>query len=252
MMRLMLKFGSLVLFVLLYSPLLVQAAAEFSADTVETHPQYGEHKGHLYMGKDRMRTDYEINGEHYSQIVDFSRQMAIMINHDQKTYVLSQAGSADLARDKSAVNNGNPCTGMQNLDCKDAGSDTVNGRPAHKWEISRAGQPGKMVFWLDESRKIPVRQQMPDGSLMEMRMVGNESVNGRNTEKWESTSQLADGSKQTALQWYDPQLNTIIREQQVGGIIRDLVNIKPGDQSDELFSVPAGYQQQAMPQEPDR
>ncbi len=243
---------SFVLFVALFIPLHTQAAIEFSADTVDSHPQYGDHKGHIYVGRDRMRTDYEMNGEQIIQIIDLARQQAIVIDPARKSYMRRQAGKAGMGAPPAPAGDMNPCANMQNLSCKDAGTEMVNGRRTHKWVITGAGQSGSMVFWLDEQRKIPVRQEMPDGSLMEMREVGNEVVNGRKTEKWELTSHLANGQSQTSTQWYDPELNFNIREEQPGGFTRNLVNIRPGRQPDSLFSVPAGFTEQSMPPETDQ
>ena len=239
------------LLAILVIPVAARAAAEFSADTVESHPQYGEHKGHLYVGHDRMRTDFEMNGQQFIQIIDLDKQQAIIINPGEKSYMRRAAGRSEMMKPPGAAN-GNPCANMQNLVCKDEGKEVINGRNTHKWQITRPGESGAMVFWLDDQRKIPIRQQMPDGSSMEMRMVGREVVNGRNTEKWELTSRSADGQSQTSLQWYDPQLNMNIREQQPGGFTRNLTNIRVGKQSDSLFSVPAGYTERTIPQQPEQ
>jgi hypothetical protein len=239
------------LLAILVIPVCARAAAEFSADTVESHPQYGEHKGHLYMGHDRMRTDFEMNGQQFIQIIDLDKQQAIIINPADKSFMRRAAARSDMMKPPPAAND-NPCANMQNLVCKDDGPEVIDGRKTHKWEITRAGQTGALVFWLDDQRKIPIRQQMPDGSSMEMRMLGTEVVNGRKTEKWEITSHSGDGQSQTSLQWYDPVLNMNIRVQQPGGFTRNLTNIKLGRQPDSLFSVPAGYTERTAPQQPEK
>lgn len=239
------------LLAILVIPVCARAAVEFSADTVESNPQYGEHKGHLYMGHDRMRTDINMNGQQFIQIIDLDKQQAIIINPAEKSYMRRAAGRPDMMKSPAAAN-GNPCANMQNLVCKDEGTEVINGRKTHKWQITRSGETGAMEFWLDDQRKIPIRQVMPDGSSMEMRMVGKEVVNGRNTEKWELTSHSANGQSQTSLQWYDPKLNMNVREEQPGGFTRNLTNIRVGKQPDSLFSVPAGYTERTTPQQPEQ
>ena len=112
----------------------------------------------------------------------------------------------------AAAKNVNPCAGMQNLACRRIGVESINERPAEKWELENTAQrqSGKMVIWLDEERRIPIRQLLPDGSTMEMRLVGRETLNGRNTEKWEMKATRRGGQSSVTYQWFDhfpnPQL----------------------------------------------
>ena len=107
---------------------------------------------------------------------------------------------------------------------------------------------GKMTSWLDKERRIPVRQIMPDGSGMELALVGNETVSGRKTEKWEITAIGPDGNKQVSYQWFDPELKMNIREENSSGFVREMRNIRPGKQPDALFTVPPGYTEITLPQ----
>jgi hypothetical protein len=251
-MRYQLIFSLFVLSPICLSPAYSQSGSEFSADSVESHPEYGERRGRLYMGHDKIRTDFEVNGEQIIQIIDLGKQQATMINLSQKSFIRRDAGQTDMIESAGASDEMNPCANMQNLDCKDSGTELVNGRRTHKWSISNKSQSGAMVFWLDDLRKMPVRQEMPDGSLMEMRMIAGENINGRKVEKWEMTNQFPNGESQASLQWYDPELNINIREEQTGGFTRNLINIKIGNQPDSVFSIPAGLSEQSMPQQPDQ
>jgi hypothetical protein len=224
---------------------------EFSADTIESHPQQGERKGKLFIGKNKVRTEIDMDGQTIIQIVDLDRQEAIILNPAEKTFMRRQGGQQDMMTQGMGKKPAdNPCAAMQNLTCKDGGVEMVNGRKTHKWEISNTagGQDGTMQFWLDEERHIPVRQIMPDGSSMEARMLGIEQINGRKAEKWEMTTQYPNGQTMVSYQWYDPALQMIISEEQPGGFKRDLVNIKQQPQPASLFSVPAGYKEASMPQ----
>jgi hypothetical protein len=248
-MRFQLKFLPVILVVLCAMPCFSQAGVEFSADSVESHPKYGDRTGRLFMGHNRIRTDFEINGEKIIQIIDLDKQQATIVNVALKSFMRRQAGRTDMKNSADSSGNMNPCANMQNLDCKDAGSEMVNGRRTHKWVITGAGQTDTMTFWLDEQRKIPVRQVMPDGSLMELRMLGSETVNGRSTEKWEMSSRSPNGESQQSTQWYDPELNINVREEQPGVFTRNLINIKLGKQPDDVFSVPPGFTEQSTPQQ---
>ena len=226
-----------------------QATVEFSADTVESGPQGESRNGKLYVGVDQVRTEMDVNGQTMIQIIDLKRQEALMINPRQRSYLRSKAGQGGMMNGEQPSET-SPCAGMQNITCKQLGKEEINGRPAQKWEFiaSAQGQSSAMLFWLDEQRRIPVRQMMPDGSSMEMRMVGKETVNGRSTEKWELTAKGPDGNSMVSYQWYDPEIDMNIREEAAGGYTRDIRNIKVGPQPKELFSVPAGYTETSMPQ----
>ena len=55
------------------------------------------------------------------------------------------------------------------------------------------------------------------------------------------------GQTQVSYQWFDPELNTNIREEGPGGFMREMRNIKTGKQPVKLFTVPAGYEEISMP-----
>lgn len=229
-----------------------QTTVEFSADTVESDMQGGERTGKLYVGKDRVRTEFNMNGQTLIQIIDLDAQEALMINPQEKSYIRSQAGAGALPSGPAAKG-GSPCAGMENITCKQVGEEKVNGRPAVKWvfESQAAGQSGSMTIWLDEQRGVPLRQIMPDGSSMEMLLIGPEKVAGRSAELWEVTTTGADGEARKSYQFYDPELKMNIREEAESGFFRELRNIKVGKQPDALFKVPPGYSEVSMPAAPE-
>jgi len=228
-----------------------QAIVEFSAETVESDMQGGERTGKLYIGKDRVRTEFDINGQSLIQIIDLKAQEALMINTQEKSFIRRQAGPGDMLS-APQTDTASPCAGMQNITCEQTGKEQVFGRPSTKWEFtSKAeGQTGSMTIWLDDQRGIPTRQFLPDGSIMEMRMLGPESIGGRNTEKWELTASSPDGKSSISYQWYDPEINMNIREEGDSGFFRELRNVRTGKQPDTLFRVPAGYNEVSLPQGP--
>jgi len=228
-----------------------QTKVEFSADTVESDMQGGERTGKLYVGKDRVRTDVDINGQSLIQIIDLKAQEALMINTQEKSFLRSQAGGGDMMP-APKTDAASPCAGMQNITCKQTGKENVYDRPAIKWEFTNkaGGKTETMTIWLDEQRGIPVRQIMPDGSSIDMWMLGTDTVGGRQAEKWELTVTDPDGKSTSSFQWYDPVIGMNIREESGNGYFRELRNIKPGKQPDSLFKVPEGYTEISMPQGP--
>jgi hypothetical protein len=234
-----------------------QGQVEFSADVIQSMPQQESRQGRLYVGNDQVRTDITVGGKTMIQIIDLKRQTAYMLDPEQKSYMERKAGPGELTPGGgAAAKDANPCAGMQNLSCRRIGDESVNGRPAEKWELENTaqGQTGKMVIWLDKERRIPIRQTLPDGATMEMRLVGKETLNGRNTEKWEMKATRPGGQSSVTYQWFDPELNMNIREEQPGGFISELRNIRIGKQPADLFALPSDYTVMSIPQgsEPDQ
>lgn len=227
-----------------------EATVEFSADTLTTVPQQDPQHGKIFVGDGRLRTEFEANGKTMIQIIDMKQQTAYMLIPEQKSYMQRQAAPGDLSSGSAATKDSSPCAGMQNITCKKLGVEVVNGRSAEKWEFSSPGQEesGKMISWLDQERRIPIRQTLPDGTTMEMRLLGKETVNGRNTEKWEMNVTRPGGESHVSYQWYDPQIKMNIREEQPGGYVNELVNVSVGAQPAELFAVPPGYKEISIPQ----
>jgi hypothetical protein len=226
-----------------------QAMVEFSAETVESGMQGGEQTGKLYVGKDRIRTDIDANGQTLIQIIDLKAQEALMINTQEKSFLRRQAGGGDMLSEQK-TDSASPCEGMENITCKQTGKEQIYGRPAIKWEFTSkaGGKTESMTIWLDEQRGIPTRQVMPDGSSMEMWMLGPDTIGGRQAEKWELTMTGPDGKSTSSYQWYDPAIQMNIREEAGNGYFRELRNIKLGKQPDSLFKVPEGYEEVSMPQ----
>lgn len=227
-----------------------QGEVEFSADVIQSMPQQKSQQSKIYVGNGQMRTDITVNGKTMIQIIDIKQQTAYMLDPEQHSYMVRKAGPGEMAPSGEAATDANPCAGMKNLTCNKVGVENVNGRPAEKWEMAStaAGQSGKMTVWLDQERHMPVRQSLPDGSTMEMRLIGRETLNGRNTEKWEMTATRPGGQSNVSYQWFDPELKVNIREERPGGFVSEFRNIKVGKHPADLFTVPAGYKEVNIPQ----
>ena len=239
---------------LLFTPALAgadQGHVQFSAELFQSMPQQEPQQGRIYVGGDSVRTDMNVGGRSMIQIVDMKQQTAYMLDPDQKSYVERSGGTGEMMPGVGGTAQAeNPCAGMQNITCKRIGMETVNGRPTEKWELenTRQGQSGKMTVWLDQARRMPIRQEMPDGSTMEMKLIGKETLDGRETEKWEMKATRPGGQSSVSYQWFDPQLKINIRQEMPGGFISELRNIKVGTQPADLFIVPPGYKMMSIPE----
>jgi hypothetical protein len=79
-------------------------------------------------------------------------------------------------------------------------------------------------------------------NYLSAKKLGKALVGGRNTEKWSCT---AKHKKDSAIQYFDPKLRTVIREE-VRGHVSELRKIKPGKQDASLFAPPPGYRKYTL------
>jgi hypothetical protein len=138
---------------------------------------------------------------------------------------------------------------MQGVTCQNLGKEQLSGRQSTKWQMTfeHEGQTLTGTQWIDDERGIPLRQVMPNGQSTELRLLGMDNIDGRTVEKWEMTSMRGDEAPQHAYQWYDPTLQLAIREEFPGGYLRELRNIREGEQPAALFAIPPGYSQMSAP-----
>ena len=73
--------------------------------------------------------------------------------------------------------------------------------------------------------------------------VGNETVNGRSTVKYEGTNSKGE----TGAVWLDPKLRFPVKWLDKNGGAGELRNIQEGSQPSSLFEIPAGYKKFEMP-----
>jgi len=139
---------------------------------------------------------------------------------------------------------------MPGLTCRNLGEEDIGGRTAVKWEMvaSHEGQTMKSTQWIDKERGIPLRQEMPNGQKTELKFIAMEDIGGRQVEKWEMVATMPDQPETRTFQWFDPELDMAVRQEFPGGMVSELTNIRVGEQPDELFNIPAGYERMSAPQ----
>ncbi|EGV17246.1 hypothetical protein [Thiocapsa marina] len=220
------------------------AGVQFSADMISQGPDGQAETVKMFVGDGRMRKEMTQQGQEVVQIVDQTRGMMWVLFPDRQTY-LEQGGAAGEggAPVPPATAETDPCAGMPGLTCRRVGEEDVGGRKAIKWEMvmTHEGQTMNGTLWIDAERAIPLKHEMSNGEKMELLMVGTETIDGREVEKWEMTTTAPDRPPTRVLQWYDPELKLSVREEFPGGGVRELKSIRIGPQPDHLFAVPAGY-----------
>lgn len=212
--------------------------ADFSADTYQVSPQGQMRLGKMYVSDGRVRTEMLVRGKPMVEIIDSTRGKAWLLEPEIKTY---RERPVPIQRKDSVK--GDPCQVNTVTRCQALGKELVNGRPATKWQLQVKQQ--QRLLWLDEQHHFPVQAVIDGKMVMMMRFIGKESVENRRVEKWEAT-EISPAGNQVSVQWYDPELNIAIRQQAATGEIRELKNIQLGKQQESLFTLPSGYQRDAV------
>jgi len=226
------------------------AGSEFSADSVQRGPKGEMSSSKMYVGDGRVRTEMSHQGQQVIRVTDEKRGVEWIMFPDQKKYMerkLGGPGGQPPSAKPSPADD--PCGGMPGLICHKIGEEEIGGRTAVKWEMetTQGGQTMKSTQWIDKQRGVPLRQEMPNGQTTELKLVGEEELNGRKVEKWEMVATAPGQPDAHSFQWFDEELDLAVRQEFPGGIVSELTNIRVGKQPDELFNVPAGYERMAAP-----
>ena len=217
---------------------------EFSAIAVQKIPDQNEYVTKMYVSKNIVRKDSIMNGTEVIEIFNVNKQIRYFLIPKNKIY-MQQQGSQPIENINTTLSkdNSKPCDGFNDTTCELIGKETINERPAEKWEfiVKKEGKFYRSLHWIDVERRILVKEFFPDGKISELIPMGNEIINQRQTEKWLSRLSSADGQLKSATQWFDPELKITIREELDNGFIRELRDVKIAKQDMSIFEIPNGY-----------
>jgi hypothetical protein len=143
-------------------------AQDFSADSVIRDSSGGILRGRVYRASNLFRVDAVSPTASAADapfvIVDVASEVSYVIDNQQKIIVVSH-GRAALDRLSIAVPaSRDVCahhgqSGSQDVSCRPLGEDTLNGRPAVKWELSETsnGQTATQYVWVDPKLGAAIR-----------------------------------------------------------------------------------------------
>lgn len=219
----------------------IELNVEFSADAIQIASGRVSMYSKMYVSKNAVRMDTEKQGQHIVDISYPKEGRKVRLFPQQKTYVekigpaISVFGSENLAK--------TPCEGMPKSKCQRIGVEMLRNIKVDKWQLERVvnGKVFRSQHWIDNNRRLAIKEMFTDGSVTELIMMGKGKLDGRNVEHWESRYSHPSGYKSVSHQWYDLELKMVIREEKKNGFIREINNIKIGKQKSDLFVLPAGY-----------
>jgi len=119
----------------------------------------------------------------------------------------------------------------------------MNGRDSEKWLITlnNNGQDFHVFQWIDTKYKNILRQENSDGTGLSVSIKDNQEVNGRKVRKLIMIAFSRTGEQIQGTQWYDNELDIVVKQEYQSDVIDELRNIEVGKVDKGLFTVPKDY-----------
>jgi len=230
------------LIVAMMLPVIVQATS-FSADAVQIRNGEFSH-ARMYWSDGRVRFEYLEDGVSMAQIYDIPNKKVIWLDVENKLFMVKALASEQALEPILRKNetSSNPCDLMQNVECTQLKNVHINGREAVKWLITSQyqGQDFHTFQWIDKEYEVIVRQENLDGSLFEVIIDDDQEMNGRKVRKHD-IYMISNGKRSHGVQWYDTELNMVVRQHYQDGTEDELRNIRVEQVANQLFTVPDDY-----------
>ncbi len=237
----------------LAGPAVAQNAAAlppFTATAVQVLPDQTEMTGLIAKSGTDMRLEFDQGGVRLIRILRPTEGVMRILDPQTQTYMeFTGAPVPPDAVDGAA----SPCPVQPTpeLRCEPSGqSMTISGIRTDGWVISTPQQPRPQVVYWDTQRRKALREEYPDGSVLQMSFVAMETVSGRSAEHWKMELTAQGREPLTGDWWFDTELRVVLREILPDGSERRLENIVVGPVDPALFEVPAGWQKQEPPAAP--
>lgn len=219
---------------------------EFVADAVQAIPGQQAKSGKLHVGKLGSRFEFTENNQ---PIVHITRTDGIVRILFPATHSYMEFKAPPGAVPSSMTPDA-PCAPAPGIECRLDGDEETPLGKLQKWTITAQGGPSPMRIWWDAARRLPLRQELPDGSVMQAAPQGAQQYDGRNVETWDITLAPKGGQHVKGLVLYAPDLGLTVKEQQPAGATRELRNITVKALDPLLLEVPQGYTRMDPPQQP--
>ena len=235
----------------------VLQAASFTADAVQVRGQ-NVSIAKMYWLDGNVRFEYMEDEIPMVQIFDNKNNKIIWLDGENNYYlerkmpVSEKAGTND--GDKKTISKKqtshkqitkkqtNPCKQFVDAECIFLKKTRVNERAAEKWLITleNNGRDFHIFQWIDVKYKSILRQENSDGSGLDVEIVEDQQINGRKVRQLTMVAFTVKG-EQRGIQWYDSELDVVVKQQYEDAVVDELKNIKVGEVSKELFVIPENY-----------
>jgi outer membrane lipoprotein-sorting protein len=218
-------------------------AKSFSADAVQIRNGQFSH-ARMFWSDGNVRFEYLDNGVPMVQIYDLKNKKIIWLDTENKLFVQDDLDSEQAIDSmlKENKTSSNPCELLKQAECTRLKEVNVKGRKAVKWLVTTQmnGRDQHTFQWIDKKYNVVVRQENSDNSIIEVTIDDDQEMNGRKVRKL-SISMESDGIRSSGTQWYDAELNIIVRQHYQNGAEDELRNIKVEKVGKDMFAIPEGY-----------
>jgi hypothetical protein len=218
-------------------------AASFTADAVQIRGQNVSH-ARMYWLDGNVRFEYTEDGVPMAQIFDNKNNKIIWLDNNKKYYLEKEMPESEKVIAGSKVKKtDDPCKQFVDAECIFLKKAKMNGRDADKWLITlnNDGHDFHVFQWIDIKYKNILRQENSDGTGLSVAIQEDQEMNNRKVRKLTMIAFSASGEQKQGTQWYDNELDIVVRQEYQNDIVDELRNIKVGKVSKELFIVPKDY-----------
>ena len=219
------------------------SAVSFTADAVQVRGSETSH-AKMFWNDGSVRFEYKDQGISMVQIFDNKNKKVIWLDSAKKVYMQRELAGREAAQAATATTKKyHPCVDFPQAECTHLKSAELNDRDTDKWLITlnADGRDQHIFQWIDKQYQVLVRQENPDGSVLDVKIYDDQELNGRKVRKVDMLAIAPDGSSVHAIQWYDSELDIVVRQQADDGAIDELRNIRIETINPEMFAVPEGY-----------
>jgi len=218
-------------------------AASFTADAVQIRGESVSH-ARMFWLDGNVRFEYVEDGVAMAQIFDNKNNKIVWLDNENKYYVEREMPESEkvIAGNKSKKNN-DPCKQFVEAECVFLKKTKMNGRAAEKWliTISNDGHDFHIFQWIDIEYKNILRQENSDGTGLSVYIKDDQEMNGRKVRKLTMIAFSSSGEQKQGTQWYDNDLDIVVKQEYQTDVVDELRNISEGKVSKKLFSIPKGY-----------
>jgi len=218
-------------------------AASFTADAVQIRGESVSH-ARMFWLDGNVRFEYTEDGVSMAQIFDNKNSKIIWLDNENKLYLEKEMpdGEKIITGNKSKKTN-DPCKQFAGAECVFLKKTKMNDRDAEKWLITlnNQGQDFHIFQWIDIKYKNILRQENSDGTGLSVTILDGQKMNDRKVRKLTMTAFSASGEQKQGTQWYDNELDIVVKQEFQSDVVDELRNIKVGKVSKTLFTVPKNF-----------
>jgi hypothetical protein len=218
-------------------------AVSFTADAVQIRGD-NVSQAKMYWLDGNVRFEYTEDGVPMAQIFDNKNNKIIWLDNENKYFLEREMPESEKVVTGNKKNkNNDPCKQFVGADCVFLKNTKISGREAEKWLITlnNNGHDFHVFQWIDTKYKNILRQENSDGTGLSVDIKEGQEVNGRKVRKLTMVAFSASGEQMQGTQWYDNELDVVVKQEYQNDAVDELRNIEVGEVSKTKFTVPKDY-----------